>query len=372
MGIRKYLLICIVLILAMYRAGNAAPSNPYDDFVGTFVGIENGKEFNFIKIEKDNDDYMSREWSETSTTWGEPFKLESAEMFLSRSADFQDVIGFNAGMVLIIKVPVGWKYGRFTSQTGFALISDFGGKDGLDLYKNSRPSFSSPGELPPRPPGMVSQVSPGDQILATVNSYRITAGKVVDHAGSVYLSRQEALEDLIDITLVKQAVKEYQISAPEDGWYGEGRTKVESALAQALRIELPPPRVYLIIDHAWLKDAEDEATRRAGRKQLELLRKLVTKGATIPEAYRQLQADGSLWHIGDHEKYEYGIISAEARDLPEGGLSKIIPGDGGLHLYKIHQRKAVPASSADIQMLLNLRLRSTATIEYGDTQVSGE
>lgn len=365
MGFRKFILIGIVMILAMYQTGNAATSDSYEDFIGTFVGIEKGKEFNFLTIEKRSDGYMAREWSEIDAVWGEPFKLETAEKFLSRSSEFQGVIGFNAGMALLVKVPVGWKYGPFTAITGFALISDIDGKNGMDLYKNSRPPVSSSRKVSHRRPStMVNQVTQSDEILATVNGYDIQAWKVDDHVRSSSLSRQEALDDLICLHLEQQAVREYQVSPPEDGWYGEGRAQAELALVRAMGMKLPPPRVYLILDHAWVKDAEDVEVRNTNRKLLEQLRKLVKKGATIPEGYKQLHADGSLWHIGDHEEYEYDIVSAGARDLPAGGLSTIIPGDGGLHLYKIHQRKSIPASSRDIRVLLNLRLRSSAAIEY--------
>jgi hypothetical protein len=138
------------------------------------------------------------------------------------------------------------------------------------------------------------------------------------------------------------------------------------ALAKAMELEFPPPRIYLIIDHAWLKEDEDEATRLEGRKQMKRLQKLVVTGVSIPSAYKRLKTDGSLWHIGDHEEYAYEIISDAARDLPEGGLSDILPGNGGLHLYKIHQRKTVPATNKEIRILLNLQLRSTAEIVYPD------
>jgi hypothetical protein len=145
------------------------------------------------------------------------------------------------------------------------------------------------------------------------------------------------------------------------------RAGVELALAQTLGLDVPPLRVSLVVDHAWLKDAEDEKARFADRALLERLRALVEAGATIPEAYTQLQVDGAAWHIGDHEEYPYEIIPAEAHDLPPGSLSPIIPGDGGLHLFRIYQRKQELPPSSEIRGLLSERLRRDATIDRPET-----
>ena len=128
-------------------------------------------------------------------------------------------------------------------------------------------------------------------------------------------------------------------------------------------------RVSLIVDHAWLKDAEVEKTRVAGRALLVRLRTLVEAGATIPQGYDQLQADGALWHIGDHEQYPADVIPGEARDLPPGGLSQIIPGDGGLHLFRIYERKQELPYWDEVRVPLNARLRLDAAIERPDPAV---
>jgi hypothetical protein len=212
------------------------------------------------------------------------------------------------------------------------------------------------------PPG--DEQSKTEMIVATVNGRPIRSWQVDAHALNSHMSSEDALEDLIDLKLVRAAAVSHGFNPPAGKWDEQERAIIEKALVQTLAIDLPAPRIFLIIDHAWLKDTPDEREQAAGRALLEQLRDLVAKGATIPEAFKQLQADGSLWHIGNHEEYAYKIISAEARDLPEGGLSEIIPGDGGLHLYKIHQRKTVPASSKEIRAMLSLRLRSPASIEY--------
>jgi hypothetical protein len=109
---------------------------------------------------------------------------------------------------------------------------------------------------------------------------------------------------------------------------------------------LPPPaapdKVVIVVDHAWVKDSPDEVVQASQRKSLERLRALVAAGKTIPAAYEALGIPGAAWHIGDHEEYAYNVIPDAAHDLPDGALSPIIAGDGGLHLFKIYARKTLP------------------------------
>ncbi len=91
-----------------------------------------------------------------------------------------------------------------------------------------------------------------------------------------------------------------------------------------------------------MKDSPDEATQASQRTSLERLRALVAAGKTIPAAYAALAIPGAAWHIGDHEEYAYNVIPDAAHDLPDGSLSPIIAGDGGLHLFKIYARKTLP------------------------------
>jgi hypothetical protein len=89
----------------------------------------------------------------------------------------------------------------------------------------------------------------------------------------------------------------------------------------------------------------------------------VSGGATIPTAYQKLGGDAADWHIGDHEEYPYDVVPPAAHDLPPGSLSPIIPGDGGLHLFTIHARKAVPPAPEVVHPVLRDRLREGKTIE---------
>jgi hypothetical protein len=207
-----------------------------------------------------------------------------------------------------------------------------------------------------------------DRTVAIVNGQPIKASELDAHVSTTKLAREEALEDLIDLCLTRVAVAANRVSAPAEPWSPEVRAKVELDLAKALGVDIPPPRVSLVVDHAWLKDVKSQKVRAAGRALLVRLRNLVKAGATIPEGYTKLKvADGSAWHIGDHEEYPYSRLPAKMRDLPPGSLSEIIPGDGGLHLFKIYQRKDQPPSAEEIRAPLRTRLRSDASIERPET-----
>jgi hypothetical protein len=201
-----------------------------------------------------------------------------------------------------------------------------------------------------------------DRIVATVNSLPIKDAELNAHAAATRLPREEALEDLIDLTLLRRAAAANNISMPGT-LTRELRDGVELALAQALGIDIPQPRITLVVDHAWLKDADDDKGRKAGRLLLEKLRHLVENGATIADAYAQLQVSGNLWHIGDHEEYLTLILPTPIQALAPGSLSQIVSGDGGLHLFKVYQRKQEPLPRDDVRVPLLARLRVDADIE---------
>lgn len=202
-----------------------------------------------------------------------------------------------------------------------------------------------------------------DLTVAIVNGRPITSAELDAHIAVSLLPREEALEDLIDLHLLRAAATVNKIHFPAGTWRPEIRADIEFVLAQTLGVDIPPLRTTLVLDHAWLKDADDVKQRAAGRTLLERLRTLVEAGATIPDAFTRLQADGALWHIGDHEEYQSIILPTEAQNLPPGVLSPIIPGDGGLHLFKIYQRKQERPFIDDVRVPLLSRLRLDASIE---------
>jgi len=198
---------------------------------------------------------------------------------------------------------------------------------------------------------------------ATVNGRVITNAEVEAYLDTHQLPREYALRDLIDLMLLKAAATELRVKLPDEPWSSDDQAGVERVVAQGIGIEAAKPRIDLIVDHAWLKDAENATERAAGQGVLEKLRALAVEGATIPEAFARMQLDGSLWHIGDHEEYPYEAIPAEARDMPPGAISPIIPGDGGLHLFRIYEKKQSQGPIEVISSQLRDELRRRATIE---------
>lgn len=98
----------------------------------------------------------------------------------------------------------------------------------------------------------------------------------------------------------------------------------------------------LRVDHAWVKDAEDPATQAARRATLESLRSKVVAGASFVAAWNSLGVDGGPWHVAEGESYPADVLPAGARDLAAGQVSPVLPGDGGLHLFRVLARE--PAS----------------------------
>lgn len=209
-----------------------------------------------------------------------------------------------------------------------------------------------------------------DRIVATVNGLPIKGFDVESHAAATHLPHEDALEDLIDLRLLRAAANANKIAVPAGILSPEVRADIEYELARAMALDIPPIRVIVIVDHAWLKDAEDEKLRADGRTLMERLRTLVEGGATIQDAYTQLNPDGSSWHIGDHEEYLTIVLPSEVHNLPAGSLSPIIPGDGGLHLFKIHKRTEERPARDEVHNPLVTRLRLDATVELPEPAVT--
>jgi hypothetical protein len=184
------------------------------------------------------------------------------------------------------------------------------------------------------------------------------------------LSRREALDDLVDLTLLRAAARAHGIAVEPTPLSAEARATAEYEVARKLSLDVPPATDVLVVDHAWTKDAEQAKQRGEQRAAMERLRALVMDGATIPASYEKIGAIAANWHIGDHEEYPYEVIPAEARDLPPGSLSSVIPGDGGLHLFKIYARKRVmpPPGMSMVRQAVRERLRGGKTVDLLESQ----
>lgn len=221
--------------------------------------------------------------------------------------------------------------------------------------------------VPPMATAATAQAAGGKPVVF-VDGKPIGTADLDAHIAVTGLSHDDALEDLINLKLERAAAVKARVTVPPGRWSDDERAGIELALAKALSLDVPPGKVSLVVDHAWLKDEEDEAGRAAGNELMEKLRELVVAGSTIPVAYEKLQSDGRSWHIGDHEEYSSDDLPDEVRDLLVGSLSPVIPGDGGLHLFKIHQRKEEPPAREEVRGILLDQLRMDATIDLADEE----
>jgi hypothetical protein len=203
--------------------------------------------------------------------------------------------------------------------------------------------------------------------VATVDGHPISAAALDAHEARSKLPRAEALADLIDLTLLREAAAAQSVPLAAGEPTAEARTAAELAVGRKLAMDLPQPRNVLVVDHAWVKDAPKKATTAKQKKQLESLRGLVVAGQTIPEAFKTLPGvDSAAWHIGDHEEYPYDVVPAEAHDLPAGSVSPVVAGDGGQHLFKIHAHKTTTPPADVVHALVRDKLREGKAIEILD------
>lgn len=179
----------------------------------------------------------------------------------------------------------------------------------------------------------------GDKVVATIRDEPVRASELVAYIEATKLPPVEALNDLIEQKLLRSAAQANGIDTPAGRWSLEERDRIEAALVKALPLSVPPQVGELVVDHAYLKASGDDNEQKAGLALMERLRSLVEAGASIPEAFNQLQVDGSNWHIGDHEVYPASALPDETRELPPGGLSSVLAGSDGFNLFRLYERK---------------------------------
>jgi hypothetical protein len=220
-------------------------------------------------------------------------------------------------------------------------------------------SAGSPGAKPAQEPA----AAPTSAVVARVDGQTIAAAELAAHQTRTGLERAKALDDLIDLALLRAAATELKVALPADLVDAQARAGVELAVAQKLGLPVPATSHSLIVDHAWVKDSQAKKRQAAQRAAMERLRSLVEAGDTIPSAYPKLGLSGAAWHIGDHEEYDYEVVPPEGRDLPAGTLSPIVPGNGGLHLFKIIEHKQARPAADAVSSLLRPHLRNGKAIE---------
>lgn len=104
-------------------------------------------------------------------------------------------------------------------------------------------------------------------------------------------------------------------------------------------VVLPAGPMDIHVDHAWVKDASTPTEQVVHRKTMEALREKIEAGGAFIASWNTLGADGTYWHVAEKETDSADVIPEAARNLPIGSLSPIVPGDGGLHLFRILGRE---------------------------------
>ena len=217
---------------------------------------------------------------------------------------------------------------------------------------------------PPAQPEVAAKPSPPPPALvARVDGQPVYATELDAHQSGTGLDRSRALDDLIDLLLLRRAAGPSGIDLPLGIPDAEARAAAEFALARKLGLAVSPASHVLVVDHAWVKDSKTKKAQAAQHAAIERLRGLVAAGGTIPSAYNSLGVTGDPWHVGDHEEYPYELLPPDARDLPAGTLSQVISSDGGLHLFKIIEHKQVRPAADSVSSVLRPYLRQGKVIE---------
>jgi hypothetical protein len=113
----------------------------------------------------------------------------------------------------------------------------------------------------------------------------------------------------------------------------EGReTTATTVPAEAQAV---PATGAIRVDHAWVKDASNAAGQAKRRGEIEALRTKVIAGSGFVVAWESLGANGEVWHVAEGETYDAEVLPAVVRGMAPGQVSAVIPGDGGLHLFRV-------------------------------------
>ena len=230
-------------------------------------------------------------------------------------------------------------------------------------------SHTQPGDPWPMEPEVAAVVlpkpppPPTNPVIARVDGRELRSSEVDLHGKAMNLGKEAALEDLIDLILVENAARVRKLATPPPPWEAEARSTVEAALADALGINRLAQLDDLLVDHAWVKDTSDAQRQRQQRQGISKLRELLIAGRGLNDAWASLNLDGDNWHIAEDEEYAVAVLPEGAGRLKAGDVSDVMPGDGGLHLFKVRGRRPSPEAIAARREVLFNRLRAAARIE---------
>ncbi|CAB3754614.1 hypothetical protein [Paraburkholderia humisilvae] len=136
---KKLLLLAVVALLAAcsHKEESTSQTPVLENLVGTYSALDaDGKYYARLKVTQEGGKYVFYEIVPFSSQPG-PHRLEGDVVPLTQEAlgaivgkkvDFS-VDGLEDHYFTIVKVPVGWTWGRFTSQTGYVMIDRLGPRD---------------------------------------------------------------------------------------------------------------------------------------------------------------------------------------------------------------------------------------------------
>ncbi|MBB4517418.1 hypothetical protein [Paraburkholderia fungorum] len=136
---KKLLMVVVVALLAAcsHKEESVSQTPAPESLVGTYSALDaDGKYYARLKVTEESGKYVFYEIVPFSSQPG-PHKLEgdvaaltqeTLGKIVSQKIDFQ-VDGLEDHYLAIVKVPVGWTWGRFKSQTGYVMIDRTGPRD---------------------------------------------------------------------------------------------------------------------------------------------------------------------------------------------------------------------------------------------------
>jgi hypothetical protein len=198
--------------------------------------------------------------------------------------------------------------------------------------------------------------------VAMIDTKKIYVDDLKAYEKQSGLTGRAALEDLIDLELEAQAAKKNDIDYSTIKTPA-GRAQVDFQLAKALSLNVPEPTTQLVVDHAWVKDSKRAAAQAKQKQEIEQLREKVIAGTPLPEAWRGMKLTAMNWHVGEHETYATNVLPPEAKDLKANDVSVVMVGDGGLHLFKVYERKDELPPAEAVRSALHTALREKRIIE---------
>src|SRR5262245_53041614 len=111
--------------------------------------------------------------------------------------------------------------------------------------------------------------APASPTVAVVDGTALTQSELDAVMSSRKLERDAALDELIDTQLTLARGRKEGLAVDDKAYDEPARAAYELKLARKIGLQLPPGKVSLVVDHAWVKDAAKPKDRAANRKLIE-------------------------------------------------------------------------------------------------------